>query len=382
MPYQFNQSIVSEIPLAFSSAIIQSDLFQCSDRDKRDYFFISFSDEDKITMQFDENHTVDMLLNGDAKLTKYGNDALLGLAKVELGFRWSAIVQESKKIILLGFCIKIIYDVEKHEIQKNVIQILCDTLKSYHLIAPHCEIEKNFPINLKKMHEKYVFFNFSDTSSISSDKLLMVKEYIKLYIDPIFPAYVRSNETGMNPVYQDMTESRGKLFLHEKKIWLFRSDFIVAVGNKNAYWINFNEKGLADAVEGTLHHYINWEDRYGHPSLAVSYPGYQSGAYYAGLLAQRNGYLEVFTSSGRYHREEMSDEEKEIVEAYVAYYFQKAYGNQPIVFVDSLSAQDYFECALFYNDQLLPDYCAKRKYDFPAIQRIFERVESKFPALK
>lgn len=377
MPYQFDKSVLSAIPTAFSSAVIQSDLFEHSDRFKRDYFFISFSDENKLTMNFDEKNSVNILLNGDKKMTEYGNQALFGLAKAELGFRWSALAAESKKIILLGFCIKIIYAGQKKNLQQQVIKIVCNILKSHHLVNSDDEMEKNFPLSLEHIPNKYIFLQPPVSPVISQPVLLAVKEYISMYIEPIFPAYIRSNETGINPAYQDITATRDKLFLHEKKIWLLRSDMILAVGNKNAYWVNFDEKGLSDAIDSKLHHYINWEDRYGHPSLAVAYPGYQSGAFYAGLLAQRNGCLEVFTSSGRYHRGDLTVEDKTIIEAYVTYYFQKAYGRQPIVFIDSLSNEDYFECALFYNDKPLPDYCAKRRYDFLDIERIFECVVSK-----
>ena len=376
MPYLFNDNFFLEMQDAFASSTIQSDLFEHSDHEKRDYFLVQFSN--KPTVIFDEKNTVNIISNGDKKITTYCNLGLAGLAKVELGFRWCGMLDENKKIIFSAFCIKIIYSDNKANLQSRVIEMLCRIFKKQRLVNPADDLRLKFTFpTFPKVQSHYHFFKLPMPPHCCPLLLTTVREYIRDSISPVFPAYVRENEVAMNPAYQDITAARHKLFLNEKKIWLFRSDMIVAVGNKNAYWINFAENGLADVIDTKLHRFINWEDRYGHPSLAAEYAGYQSGAFYAGLLAQRNGYLEVFTSSGRYFRNDLDEEDKKIVEAYLAYVFQQTYRRQPIIFVDSLSREDYFECALFYNDQVLPEYCPRRKYDVEDIERIFGLVNSR-----
>ncbi len=375
MPYLFNGNFFTDIQHAFASAIIQSDLFEHSDPEKRDYFIFQF--RNKPTVIFDEENTINIILNGDKQLTNYCNLGLAGLAKVDLGLRWSGLLQGDKKIIFLGFCIKIIYSDDKVKLQSRIIQMLCDLLRNQRLIHDAHDLHPQFllPI-LPKPRNHHSFFKLPLSPGLCPTLLPLVKDYIQTYISPVPPAYVRDNEVGINPAYQDITVSRDNLFFNEKKIWLFRSDMIVAVGNKNAYWISFSENGLADVIDSKLHRYINWKDRYGHPSLAVEYPGYQSSAFYGGLLAQRHGYLEIFTSSGRYFRNDLNEKTKQIVEAYLAYVFQNAYGRQPIVFVDSLNNEDYFECSLFYNGHSLPEYCSRRKYDAEDIERIFTDVST------
>lgn len=373
MPYLFNEYFFNDIQNAFSSAVIRSDLFEHSDLEKRDYFLLQFVNKPIIV--FDEKNTVSLISNGDKKITDYCNHGLAGIAKVELGLRWNGLLQDIKKIIFSAFCIKIIYSDHKIKLQNTVIDMLCDFFKKQHLVNSdhHFRAQFIFP-SLPITQQHYQFFNFPVLRKIPTTLLDSAKDYIKTHISPVFPAYIRRNESAMNPAYQDITATRDKLFLNEKKIWLFRSDMIVAVGNKNAYWIHFSENGLADAIDPTLHRYINWEDRYGHPSLAAEYPGFRSSAFYGGLLAQRNGYLEMFTSSGRYFRNDLDEKDKKIVEAYLAYLFQQAYGRQPIIFVDSPGNADYFECSLFYNDQVLPAYCPRRKYEVDDIERIFEGI--------
>src|SRR3990167_9440952 len=371
--YLFNDSFFIEMQHAFASAVIQPDLFEHSDLEKRDYFLFQFDNQP--TVVFDEKNTVNIIFNGDKHITTYCNAGLAGLAKVELGLRLNGLLEPTKKIIFSAFCMKITYSNNKSNLQSRVIEMLCHFLKDQRLINPanDLHLKFTFPV-LPKIQRHYHFFKLPMPPHFCPMLLTSVREYIRTYISPVFPAYVRENEFAMNPAYQDITAARDKLFLNEKKIWLFRSDMIVAVGNKNAYWINFSERGLVDVIDPQLHRFINWEDRYGHPSLASEYPGYRSGAFHAGLLAQRNGYLEVFTSSGRYFRNDLNEKDKQILEAYLAYVFQQTYGKQAIVFVDSLSRDDYFECALFYNDQVLPEYCSRRKYDVKDIERIFELV--------
>lgn len=375
MPYLFNDNFFLEMQHAFASAAIQSDFFEHSDLEKRDYFLVQFTE--KPIVIFDKKNTVNIISKGDKEITDCCNLELAGLAKVELGLRWSGVLQETNKIIFLAFCIKIIYTDNKEKLQNRVIEKLCCFLKKQRLVDVNYDLHQQFvlPVPAKKSNY-HQFFNFSVPPKIPSALLDSVKDYIKTYISPVLPAYIRQNESAMNPAYQDITATRDKLFLNEKKIWLFRSDMIVAVGNKNAYWINFAENGLADAIDTKLHRYINWEDRYGHPSLAFEYPGYRSGAFYAGLLAQRNGHLEIFTSSGRYFRTDLDEKSKKMIEAYLAYVFQQTYGKQPVIFVDSPCSDDYFECSLFYNDQALPEYCSKRKYDAEDIERIFADIST------
>jgi len=378
MRYSFDENVLTAIQDAFMSAKIVSESVELSAPMLRDYFFVEFIAQPSISFDDHEEDTlVDVILLGDKQLSEFCSNALSSMAKIELGFRWTGSIRDTKQIDILGFCIKVSYVHSKISLQRDVINRLCALLKEYHLIKDDHDLSKQFfPLVASRKFQNNYFFQLARIPIISGDILRQVASYIVQHISPKLPEYVRENESGINPVYQNSSAVRNRaLCPNEKKIWLFRSDFILAVGNKNAYWASFAENGLPKSISPELHQYVNWDDRYGHPSLACGTAEYDRSVFYGGLLAQREGYLEVYTSSGRYYRNDLSDDHKKIMEAYLSYEFLQMYGAQTIVFVDAPSNKDYFECAIFYADRHLPNYCSRRVYDFRKIERIFREMD-------
>ena len=188
------------------------------------------------------------------------------------------------------------------------------------------------------------------------------------------PKYRRDDEKGINPVYQDLSTVQRALELNQKIIWLLRSDGVLAIGIKNSYSICFGEQELAISVPENLREFIDWDDRYGHPSLALPQENYDGSALYGGYLCQRNDYLQVFTSSGRYFRDDLSDKQKSVLEAYISLRFQQAYGEQDVVFFEG-PYKDYYELSYFFSDRPLPRYLKNRRYTVESIENILDRLE-------
>lgn len=372
MRYLFQPELLLSIQNAFHAASIVKEPVEFSAVRRRDYFFLKFGVA-PTTVFHDtvENNLVGNILSGDKKLSELANQVLHPVAQIELGFRWSGIVEHTKKIIFHGFCFKIIYSAFKEPLQNGVIHQLGEILKQADLIKPDHTLAKQFSeATLARAFTGSAFYRLNRPRKLPEHIVQCAKTYIANNIAPIAPAYVRPNETGINPAYQDTASVKSGLYLNQKKIWLLRGDGIVAIGNKNAYWTNFSENGLSEAISPELHRYVNWEDRFGHPSLACPHPGYTGSAFYGGLLAQRTDCLDVYTSSGRYYRNDLSENHKAILEAFLANEFQQTFGEQRIVFMDAPSYLDYFECSFFYFDKPLPAYCARRMYDFSKIENI------------
>lgn len=129
---------------------------------------------------------------------------------------------------------------------------------------------------------------------------------------------------------------------HEEwRIWAFRTDGIVATGIKNS-GINSRETvQLPLYLDEYQKSFIDTSQRFGHPSLAVPYDDYDGSVYYAGWLQQidkENGkYLEAFLTSGRFHNRDLKFAHLVYLEFYLAIEFNKAYGEQDILFFDHLS---------------------------------------------
>ena len=373
MRYLFTPVLTTSIQAAFESAIVRDEMLEYSQPARRDYFFIAFQThpcveyEEKI-----EKSMIDIILSGDKQLSQICNEALTDMATIECGFRWHGKIEKTKQIVFLGFCIKIIYTKDKMSVRHAVINRLCDAFKENELIKSTHDFAVQCHAHVTTVcPQTSALMKLSIPAEIQPEVLNAVRKEIEFRITPILPAYKRPNELSINPAYEEATRVKTTLHLHEKKIWLLRSDFILALGNKHAYWTSFAECGLPSAIAPELHQFINWEDRYGHPSLACAHPGFFGDAYYGGLLAQREGYLEIYTSSGRYYRNDLSDENKKLLEAYVAAVLQKAYGIQTVRFRDAPSCNDYYECAIFYHDGVLPEYCRTRSYDARSMQEIF-----------
>lgn len=377
MDYGLDPDVLVRIQQAFLDAVVQEESVEHSAPLHRDYFFIAFSKP--VDIQYDEkikNNAIDLLLSGDARISTSVNALLMQEASVELGFRWRAAIDNVKKIVLMGFGIKIVYTREKLTHRNQILNRIIEALFFSRLVFSVRELKKLFCTITKASVNRYAMYRFPAVKEIDNAILLLAKAFIQENIPPVFPAYIRPNEFAINPAYQDLSVVKESLGVNKKKIWLLRGDFILAVGHKNAYWTTFHETGLGEALAPETHCFVNWEDRYGHPSLAISSEKEDSGAFYGGLLAQRKGYLEVYNSSGRYFRDDLPLKHKEILEAYIAYLFQRSYGDQPVIFYDALSSRDYFECGFFYHDQPIPSYCPKRMYDYNALNRTFQAIKA------
>jgi len=203
------------------------------------------------------------------------------------------------------------------------------------------------------------------SSSINPDLLLKIA--IQAIISPVSPKYTYPEEQGINPAWQSIDEIESPLILHEKRIFVLRSDFILATGVKNAEQIHDYE-GLKDTFHPSVYPFIDWDDRYGHPSLVIGAP--DNRVYYAGFICQRETAIEVFLSSGRYNRSARSEEgiepltalQTEFVEAWLAIQFNRAYGIQPVIFYDTTPDEDDADSALFFRNIPFPESKVSRTY--------------------
>jgi hypothetical protein len=166
-------------------------------------------------------------------------------------------------------------------------------------------------------------------------------------IIPVKPRYQYDDEKSINPAYTDI-ESSGHLCLDEKRIFVLRSDFILATGIKNVC-VNEGNTDIFRKTDAVVHQYINKKDRYGHPSLTQVASSYDGSVYYAGWLCQRLNHIKVFLQSGRFHHSNLTDLEKMDIEFYIAYQFMRYYGAQDIIFYD---CDENEKLTLFLADQL------------------------------
>ncbi len=390
LPYPFCTRLRDDIRQAFTSAMMVSEQVELSSPEKRDYFFIAF--QTPISTSFmngphmEGPDVVAIIYSGDNMLTQRCNRALRELGvTVELGFRWHGIFDETRGVEILGFSLKIIYPNDKYQSREEVFDVLSLEFEKACLIAERLAFNTLVrPAQFASTEDQRPAVSNSARffkapvclPEIELRQSSTVKAFIKDHISPVQALYVRDNELSINPSYQNSEAITCSLTLNQKKIWLLRSDFVLAVGNKNSNWTNFKDSSLAECIEIDLHAFVNWEDRYGHPSLATPHPGYDGSAYYGGYLAQRNDHIELYTFSGRYHRNDLSECDKEILEAYIADSFQKTYGNQPVVFIDAVvfgpGVLDNFELSMFIRDNDLPNYCTRRVYDREKIASVFD----------
>lgn len=207
-------------------------------------------------------------------------------------------------------------------------------------------------------------------------KYTSIQRYIQQHIPPLisqFPNY--ENEEGINPAYQNAAQIESTCFLNidEKRIWVLRSDFILATGVKNAYKTRYGYTGLADTFSPAVHHFLNWSNRSGHPSLALAEGRYDGTVLYAGYICQRDGFLQVYLSSGRFDRSDLNAEQMHILESYIAAIFQVTYGRQDIVFEFAIPGNPAYH-RVFFGDGIFPAENPRRRYTFSSIQDTFERL--------
>ncbi|KTD18389.1 hypothetical protein [Legionella jordanis] len=168
--------------------------------------------------------------------------------------------------------------------------------------------------------------------AINQLNLTTVEHYLSSNIPLIKPKYFYDNEKSINPAFENIQMITKPLKLNEKRIWLLRGDFLLVTGVKNAYEREYGYEGLKQVFNPALYQFINWEDRYGHPSLALPELDYDGSVFYAGYLCQKKDFLQVYLVSGRFDRKDLNGLQTEILEAYIALQLQVAYGQQAVVF--------------------------------------------------
>lgn len=196
--------------------------------------------------------------------------------------------------------------------------------------------------------------------------------------------YYHANEAGVNPVYEN-SEDCTELCVNEKKIWVLRTDLILALGIKNGA-VNHGNTNILDRVDSSMHAWITSSNRYGHPSLAVPDGTYDGSVYYAGWLRKHQNHIEIFLSSGRFQNIQLTVAQREIVETYIAYKLMLSYGEQHIVFFDWTAEKNDEEFSLFVQCKPFPHDKKRRIYTPQLIdiinKKLEEQCENKYsPAL-
>lgn len=372
MLYQFTLDTVLQLQAAFSNISIHREKTRKNVFRSWDYIFLKFSDP--VFLRNTDNPAtdfVDIIFAGDDAVTKQYQRHFGETSKCEMGFRWIGSSSHEKIIQLLGFSMKISYP--SHISSPVTREILIDLLvKSEFLKSKESDFPdfKQEPDTSEKLVRNH--FPFFKKSTLFMPVIPSMQDHIVHHIPAIRPKYRRDSEIGINPAYQPLEVIKAPLDLNQKFIWILRSDGKFITGVKNAYWISFGENELAHAIPQNLHQYINWDDRSGHPSLAMEEYGYDGSALYGGYVCQRENHLQVFTSSGRYYRDDLSLEQKMILESYVAYHFQQQFGEQDIIFYEG-PYKDYYELSLFFADKPFPPNVLERVYNTTMIQTMMTK---------
>jgi hypothetical protein len=178
-----------------------------------------------------------------------------------------------------------------------------------------------------------------------------LKDFIKDSITTVMPLYSYPGEQSINPAYQDISDVRCPLKKSEKRIWVLRSDFILATGVKNSN-SEYGYKPFTvfdEAVQQDPGKYLSLSDRFGHPSIAYREGEYDGSVYYAGWVVQRADHLVVYLCSGRFERDDLSNQQIKTLEMYIAKEFLSAYGEQDIRFYDLNRLQESRELSMLFG---------------------------------
>lgn len=133
---------------------------------------------------------------------------------------------------------------------------------------------------------------------------------------------------------------------------VLREDGVLATGIKNR-----SSHFLRSKIEESVYKYVNWNDRYGHPSLAEG-----KKVYAAGHLCQRKGRLDVALYSGRYHRNDLSIEQIILLEQHCAAILLEAYSiQQSIYFYEISENEEEAEGDFFSFSALESDWEVRRE---------------------
>jgi hypothetical protein len=389
--YELHPEIIAAFPVHFSSAKVVKEREFETFTARQFYLFIQFDSIIKIPVtQESIGPVIDLLLNGDKALSECYK---IGVNQHEAALRWVGN-DKDQTIDIHGLALSFFVSRESALcLDEGIIQPLID----FNLINQ--AISENLLHRLKQAFEssppKLVVSPRSFFSSDVSNPHRKLSEQVKAAIIQSQISTVKKEsssrsypgEGAINPAYENLSQVSYRLHLNEKRIWILRSNFQVAIGVKNAYQALWGYHGLHDIFDEKSYPYLNWEDRSGHPSLAMVEPesGYDGDVYYAGHFAQREGYLEVVDNSGRFDRSDLPHAQLQLLQSYVALQFQKAFGEQKIVFVPRQSRNtydaDYFELSGFYSDHnVLAGSVIRYEYDSGTIARILNDAKEVRPS--
>ncbi|MCF6777735.1 ankyrin repeat domain-containing protein [Thiotrichales bacterium 19X7-9] len=187
---------------------------------------------------------------------------------------------------------------------------------------------------------------------------LPLEMLVSEYCEANHPNYINKREKSINPAYENIDgDYYCPLTENEHRIFVLTESMMLNTGIK----LKYTTEDLKQRVDAKSHKFIDWGDPYGHPSIANN-----EAVYSAGYLYQRNGYLEVILISGRYNQE-LTNNQKRILEFYLTNKFIKAYGNQDIIFYDyDKQHSSFFSKTLKGNHNYWHthknDYITKRYY--------------------
>lgn len=206
--------------------------------------------------------------------------------------------------------------------------------------------------------------------------------FIKKEISPRKAAYLYEHEkANYNPAFENISEEDFycPLRRNEKRIFSLRGDFILATGMKNVSSRLGNKpfEIYPDYIQNSLETYLDVNDRYGHPSLAMAEGEYDGSVFYGGWLAKRDGYLQVYLISGRFNQQ-LSEEQQTLIESYIAKKLIEAYGDQRIRYYDfahGFIINELLEQRRFFHDQDLDK--PYREYDKSMIDGLTKTLISK-----
>lgn len=332
-------------------------------------------------------NAVDEIFAGDKQLTKQLQTVFNSQpVKVKAFVHWSGNTEDEQAIEIHGLSIFLSHD-KNIDVQLELDWHFTSILQKNGLLNDDTEILKQLRgINLKLYRPQQNRLAYAWFSRAKRTEGADLQKHHQVIQDR-FPVVVKRDksyqgESAINPGFIDIDDLQRPLYLNDKRIWVLRSDFKLILGVKNAYHFSGN-RPLQDAFFPESLTYLNINDRYGHPSLTQPDPDYEGNrVYYAGHIAQRDGYLEVLHFSGRFTRDDAFNEEIKYLEAYIAKQLQKCFGDQPVVFIlnehDVSNDADYLVLSLFYLDKTLQDNLIRRVYTSEGIDRILVEKYDEF----
>ena len=389
MIYQLESAVLASITAAFSTAQVKRECNVVGFSSAKHYLLIEF--KAPVTVVADdavEENLITDIFAGDKLLTAQYNKVDSNSVNIATAFRWIGRSEEPKVIDIVGLAMTVTIPRDRSP------NYLMDQFLKPLLEARLIEVERSDDL-FKQIHVALLSFGAQDRSSCgviarffskvqtgadSSDYASLARigeAFIREHIKPItMPRYTYQCEGSINPAFENLDQRRKKFELHEKRIWVLRNDrdLTIALGVKNAYQESWGYHGFVEVIDPENHRYMDWEDRVGHPSLAIPDHDhdYDGSVYYAGHIAQRDGYLEILDTSGRFERLDLTEDELNKIEAFIALRLQKMLGEQKVIFIVNTrnTFAKFYTLSLFYSDKSFPLDTQRREYTSEKIASI------------